>query len=521
MENKIVYENKPYGATQNSINSVNDMQEFVNMEEIKQQLLIPKNATLENDLWQLDGSYISFPDNPIGIGYISKSMSNEEGIFDDEIILTRIYDNTYTSPGIMISFDTNTDNYATDVNIKWYRDTELLVSKDFTPNASKYFFHQDVVAYNKIVITFRKTNIGFRYLRIFFIEDGIVREFYKDELKNLKIIEEVSSNTENLSMNTLDIELNSKSDVGVLFQKTLPMKLYRDNALVGAFFIDRAEKENIATYKIEAVDYIGLIENEKFLGGMYTNELVSNIVANILGTIPYQLDNTIGKRTITGFIDIQSKREALQKVIFSAGGIVDCSRNECIAIKPLDNTIKSVLGKDKIVSIKEEIESITTSIELVQHRYTAQSEESEIFNDTITGETLITLGAPYHSLRISGGTLLTVGTNYAVISGSGTVILYGKGYEDNTVITSKNNPLTVSTDVRKVKTYDTTLICNEINLLDKLNFVAKILKIKFKMSNNEMVGDMINVLGENARILCLEYSINTPSIYALAELEVL
>ena len=108
-----------------------------------------------------------------------------------------------------------------------------------------------------------------------------------------------------------------------------------------------------------------------------------------------------------------------------------------------------------------------------------------------------------------------------MISGSGTVILYGKGYEDNTVITSKNNPLTVSTDVRKVKTYDTTLICNEINLLDKLNFVAKILKIKFKMSNNEMVGDMINVLGENARILCLEYSINTPSIYALAELEVL
>ena len=165
MENKIVYENKPYGATQNSINSVNDMQEFVNMEEIKQQLLIPKNATLENDLWQLDGSYISFPDNPIGIGYISKSMSNEEGIFDDEIILTRIYDNTYTSPGIMISFDTNTDNYATDVNIKWYRDTELLVSKDFTPNASKYFFHQDVVAYNKIVITFRKTNIGFRYYK--------------------------------------------------------------------------------------------------------------------------------------------------------------------------------------------------------------------------------------------------------------------------------------------------------------------------------------------------------------------
>ena len=421
----------------------------------------------------------------------------------------------------MITFDTNTNNYSTDVNIKWYRNDELLVSKDYKPNTPKYFFHQDVIAYNKIVITFRKTNIGYRYLRIFFIEDGIVREFYKDELKNLKIIEEVSSTTENLSMNTLDIELNSKSDVGVLFQKTLPMRLYRDNVLVGAFFIDRAEKENTASYKIEAVDYIGLIEKEKFLGGMYSNESVSNIVANILGTIPYQLDETIGARTLTGFIDIQSKREALQKVIFSAGGIVDCSRKDCIVIKPLNNTIKSVLGKDKIVSIKEEIESITTSIELVQHRYIAKSEESEIFNDAITGETLITLGAPYHSLRISGGTIVSAGTNYAVISGNGTVILYGKGYDDNTIVNSKNNPLTSSTDVSKIKSYDTTLICNEINLLDNLNFIAKTLKIKFKMSNNEMVGDMVKVLEENARILCLEYSINTPSIYASAELEVL
>ena len=139
--------------------------------------------------------------------------------------------------GIMITFDTNTNNYSTDVNIKWYRNNELLVSKDYTPNTPKYFFHQDVVAYNKIVITFRKTNIPYRYLRIFFIEDGVVREFYNDELKNLKVVEETSSTTENLSVNTLDIDLISKTDVGVLFQRTLPMRLYRDGKLVGAFFI--------------------------------------------------------------------------------------------------------------------------------------------------------------------------------------------------------------------------------------------------------------------------------------------
>lgn len=420
----------------------------------------------------------------------------------------------------MITFDINTNNYATDVNIKWYRNDELLVSKDFNPNTPKYFFHQDVVAYNKIVITFRKTNIGYRYLKIFFIEDGVIREFYKDELKNLKIVETASSTTENLSINTLDIDLISKTDVGVLFQRTLPMRLYRDDKLVGAFFIEEAEKKNENVYKIDTVDYIGLIENEKYMGGMFTSTSVANIVSDILGTIPYQIENTIASRTLTGFIDIQSKREALQKVIFSAGGIIDCSRNECIIIKTLDSGIKSNLGKDKIVSIDEKIESITTSIELIQHKYIAQTSEVEIFNDTIVGDTIITFGKPCHSLRISNGTLITQGTNYAIISGSGQVVLYGKEYEDITLITQKNNPLTVTTDVSKIKSYDTTLICNEINLLDNLNFISKTLKIKFNMNNNEMVGDMVNILGQNARIISLEYDLNTPSIFAIAELEV-
>lgn len=421
----------------------------------------------------------------------------------------------------MITFDTNTNNYSTDVNIKWYRNNELLVSKDYTPNTPKYFFHQDVVAYNKIVITFRKTNIPYRYLRIFFIEDGVVREFYKDELKNLKVIEEASSTTENLSINTLNIELISKTDVGVLFQRTLPMRLYRDNKLIGAFFIEEAEKKNDNIYKIDTVDYIGLIENEKYMGGMFTNISVANIVADILGSIPYQIDDSIATRTLTGFIDIQTKREALQKVIFSAGGIIDCSRNECIIIKKIGSNIKSYLGKEKIVSIDEKIESITTSIELVQHKYVPQTSEVEIFNDTIAGNTIITFGKPCHSLRISNGTLVTQGTNYAVISGNGQVVLFGKEYEDVKIITQKNNPLTVTTDISKVKSYDTTLICNEINLLENLHFIAKTLKIKFNMNNNETVGDMVNVLGQNARIISLEYDLNTPSIFAIAELEVL
>ena len=98
MDNKIIYENKPYGATQNSLNTTNDMKPFVNMDEIKQELNISKYATLENDYWKLDGTLSLVPDEPKNIGSMSESLSNENGVFDKEITITRTYDNTYTSP---------------------------------------------------------------------------------------------------------------------------------------------------------------------------------------------------------------------------------------------------------------------------------------------------------------------------------------------------------------------------------------------------------------------------------------
>ena len=243
--------------------------------------------------------------------------------------------------GISLTFDTNTGDYPTEISISWYRDDELITSADYYPNDIKYFCQQDIIAYNKIIITFKKMNAPYRYLRIFDIEDGITREFYNDEIKNLKILEEISTTTENLSINTLDMQLKTKNDVGVLFQKTLPLKLYRDDNLIGAFFIEQSEKGNGNSYKISAIDYIGLLDNGNFLGGMYTNETVGNIIANILEDIPYAIDTELASRTLSGYIEISSKREALQKVVFSAGGIIDCSRAECIEIKLLNNEIIS------------------------------------------------------------------------------------------------------------------------------------------------------------------------------------
>lgn len=422
-------------------------------------------------------------------------------------------------------FDTIENEYPTEVNVKWYRNDELIISKDYEPNEVNYFFEQDVVAYNKIIFTFKKMCKPYRYLRIYEIEDGITREFYNDEIKNLRILEELSPTTESLSMNTLDMEIITKNSVGVLFQRTLPIKLYRDESLIGSFFIESSEKESGNDYKITATDYIGILDGEKYIGGMFTDKNVGQIVAEILGDIPYVIDSTLASRTITGYLEILNKRAALQRVIFASGGIIDCSRSEYIEIKLLNNTITSHLDKSKVISVKERMESITTRIELVEHKYKRKWAEETLFDERLKGETRIEFSSPYARLFFSDESpeeaeIVEWNANYAVIRSNGYTELLGFPYNDTTATKVKNNPLVVGTDIAKVKTFDSTLTCNEINLIDYLNFIDKKLTVTFHMNNNEKIGDLVEVLGQKARIVSLEYELNTPSIYATAEMEV-
>ena len=422
-------------------------------------------------------------------------------------------------------FDTIENEYPTSVNVKWYRNDELIISRDYFPNEVNFFFEQDVIAYNKIVFTFKKMCKAFRYLRIYEIEDGITREFYNDEIKNLTVLEEVSPTTESLSMNTLDMEIITKNSVGVLFQRTLPIKLYRDESLVGSFFIESSEKETGNDYKITAVDYIGLLDGQKYMGGMFTNKNVGELVADILQDMPYTIDSTLASRTVTGYLPILNKRESLQRIIFASGGIIDCSRTENIEIKLLDNTIKSNLDRTKVISVKETVDSITTRIELIEHKYKRKYGEDSLYDERLKGQTRVEFSAPYERLYFSDDTTDSAvieesNANYAVISANGYTELMGRPYNDTTSTKSKNNPLVVGTDIAKIRSYDSTLVCNEINLLDYLKFVSKRLTVTFNMQNNEKIGDMVNVLGTNARIISLEYELNTPSIYATAEMEV-
>lgn len=102
VEIKATYENIPTGSMENSTTTASDYLEysadFVNFDDFKSYNNVPKYATLEQGRNKLDGTFINLPANPQGYGYISTLITDANGDFAEDIVITRTYSLNYTSP---------------------------------------------------------------------------------------------------------------------------------------------------------------------------------------------------------------------------------------------------------------------------------------------------------------------------------------------------------------------------------------------------------------------------------------
>ena len=422
----------------------------------------------------------------------------------------------------MIQFDTWTNDHPNTMNVKWYRDTTLLEDQTYTVDSANYFCDTQVQAFNKVVITIRNMTKANRFLKIFNIADGITRQFYNEELENVEIIEQITNNNQALNINEAQLTILPQTNTGVLFQRTLPFSIYRGETLYGKFFINSSTSNTDKTlYKLKVSDYMNLLEGQTYLGGLYNSTSASTLIADILGNIPYTLDAGLGAKTITGYLPMLNKREALRQVAFCLNALVNTSLGSGeIVIEPMPTTISATIGKDKIVNIQTTQTNITTKIVVDTTILTTKNADTDnIFSETLNGTTSIIFDSPMFDLAITGGTILSSNINYAIIQGTGGVVtLTGKEYQEATKSSSKDNPYTVTTDIEKTENYSTTLVCDGEDILDSLNFIEYKIKSTFKMGTVK-VGDLISLNGQTCRVMQLDYDLTQTNIYCNAELE--
>lgn len=478
---KIIYEDISMTAKEDSILSSNGAQSFTDVSRIKtgtNELI--KYASLEYGRWKLDGTFKNLPNAlnaPIsGVFYWSNKLSNKDNIFENKPILTIDFDDFETSVGFVITFDALTDDYVTDMTVQWFQNNTLLSEKNVKPNKVEYFVHNYIQNFNKIVITCHATSKPYRYAKISNIVYGITRTFTNSDISDISLIQEVDLTSSTISINTVDFTLQNLDGRIFSFQKRQPLKLFFKEKLVGIYYITKATQLSDVTFEIETEDLIGALDKYTFMGGIFENASVPQVLSAIFGNnIPYELDASFANSTITGYIPICTCREALTFIAFSIGAVVTTANSDKVNIKPLNaQTIDFSYDENKVFFGNSfENNDKVTGIEVTGYNYNINSNAvAETLYKGSENSAFIRFNAPMHSLTCTGGTIKSSNCNYATIeldSGSTEMILSGKRYDVSETIKSKLDPIISANDFENQMSFAQCYLVNSTNIESIMN----------------------------------------------------
>lgn len=421
----------------------------------------------------LDGETELLPQNYDGlnIGLVSENISGTDGTFTEPIVLTLESVGQYSSQGLTLTFDTYNEIYATNINIKWYRVVEgietLLDDVDFTPNSAFYFCQNQVSNYNKLVFTFYAINMPENRLRLRVIDYGYGTFFYGDELRNVKLIQEIDPISSQISINTADFMLDSKGSIEYNFQQKQPLSVYFNGILRATTFVKSSKRKAKFLWDVQSEDYISLMDSTPFVGGIYSSKNAVELLEEIFAVakVPYTISDDFDGLTVIGYIPYTTCREALMQVAFAIMAVVDTSNSSTVNVFRLDTTPTQTIPLNRIMQGQNfDTGDRVTAVEVLSHTYTPISETVEAYKaeDSGTGQNIfVKFSEPLHDLSITNGTIVSRETNYAIIDANANCVLAGRKYDHITTAHRQNNPVILASDLENVIAIEqATLVSN-------------------------------------------------------------
>lgn len=458
---KISYGLLDVTAADDATSSCTDIQQFSDIQAIHtpdlDNLTVEPWATLELNQWLLDGSKRQWPEDPAAesFGLWSKQMSDENGDFGEPIVLTIDFTEKHTSEGLTLYFRPDSGDYVAYMKAEYFDADGLILSKTYNPDNTEYFAEGQAEDYTKIVLTFYKTNLPHRYLKLTELKYGSIKIFDEDSIISADIYEEVDRTGAELSINTLefmiyteDFQLLDPTGIYKMLQQkqAISAALYTDDGSavdMGTFFLEEPSSEDDDTTTLSCVDFLGVIDKTDFMGGIYTNKNAGELLDEIMASAEveadeYEATEELRAKTITGWIPICTHRAALQQWAFAVGAVVDCSRGKKIRAYSAENDAHgTITHDDKFIGHSVKLKALVTGVEVTTHKYVASSDTATAFEGALpVGKHVVTFSEPHASLSASGATIASSGENYAVVNvtTAGTVTITGKRYEDSTGI---------------------------------------------------------------------------------------
>lgn len=383
MSAKLIYKDIAVGADTDAAVTATGADSKSDVSKLPSGVVHPDFATLELNKWGGSGSKKIY--NGQAIALVSASMSGADCTFETPPSLTIEFDNNYTTLGISFCFATNSVDYASSITLTWYQGVTQLDQKTFYPDGPSFFCANTVTAFNKITVTINATNLPGRYARMEQILFGVIREFDVREIGSVEILQEVDLISAELSINTLDWKLQSKTGVDYIFQLKQPISVYNNSNLVGVFYIDDQAKRSSATaYEIPCCDAIGVLDGDDFSAAIYSGKNAAELMTEIVnGAFELDIDASFESVTVTGYIPDCTRREALQQVAFAIGAVVDTSGADKIKVYPAAVDIAAEIPASRVyVGGSAVQDAVVTAVVVTYHTYTAGSGSSG--DDVIT-----------------------------------------------------------------------------------------------------------------------------------------
>lgn len=216
------------------------------------------------------------------------------------------------------------------------------------------------------------------------------------------------------------------------FSETQPfdkVELRHGNTLEGVYYVKSVERiGHGGGWSFVCVSSMGVIDNQKHNGGIYSGTTAGTIIAELMGAQSYSIDGELAATTMYGWLPkTDHARDNLRQVLFACGGSIlkDANGYPYITYNlPTTMTTKTV-REVYAGSSRDELAPATT-VRLIEHTFFASATPpAEVLYEAASGTAVsdyeVVFDKPYHTLVASGLTINSSGANWANISGTGTL----------------------------------------------------------------------------------------------------
>lgn len=147
---------------------------------------IPPYATLEQNLWVLDGGRKVLPVSNVGdTGFISNAFCDDYGVFNPSPMVTVNFTRVHTNPipAITIVWGEVYSEYAEDFTVKVYKENKVVAEQTVRGNKSvKSVVRMDIDEYDKVTIAVNKWCLPRHRARISDIYVGLKKVYSKADI---------------------------------------------------------------------------------------------------------------------------------------------------------------------------------------------------------------------------------------------------------------------------------------------------------------------------------------------------